>query len=156
MNEEAMQDTNWSDEVLAALRERLANVERLHQLSSRQGEMIAAKRTDALLGVLSQRQALIDRILSTQDRFHAMAIEVTARISELAPDRRAEIRSILDTTESRLVEILERDKSDEDVIRARRSEIKDEVSANTTARRAHTAYVSARPASTNRFADRQG
>lgn len=136
--------------------------ERLADLARGQGDLIERGETDAILGVLHQRQSLIDEMLGVVADIGPLADAVQRSPQDASDAQRATVRRLVDSIGQRLAQVIEIDARDRSRLERRLSEIDRERAVNGTARTAHNAYGRARePANRatglrNRFTDQQG
>jgi len=149
----------WPADLLDLLLRQQVMVDRLSQLADSQAELIAAARTDELLNVLSQRQALIDEFTASQSELSELTGQLDRRLAQVEPSQREQIQTRLNLIGERLASVMRRDEDDQARLKAGRDAIRTEMTSMGTARQARQAYVTT-PAtastSNNRFADRRG
>lgn len=131
-------------------------------LSSRQQVLVAESRTEELLTVLSQRQALIDQLTACNKEVAPFRSRL-GDIAAAAPlATRETIRTRVDEVQGLLKEIIGRDEADRATLEASRQRVGEEMkrvnaapaAANAYRAQAAGAYGAARPAA--RFTDSQG
>jgi hypothetical protein len=136
-------------------------LERQHQLVAQlddiaEGQMalIDAGDSDALLGLLGDRQKVMDELAAGQERLTALARTLRAR-ADVGAEERQRVNRLLDDIGDRLSRIVTRDEQDRQRLRTNRDRTTEAVSGLSTARQAQHAYVRA-GINRNRFADRRG
>ncbi len=128
-------------------------------LSARQQVLVEASRTEELLAVLTQRQALIDQLTACNKEvapFRSRLGDIAAAAPEAT---RAMIRDRVDEVQSLLEEIIGRDEADREKLEASRRRVGDEmkrVDATPAAVNAYRAQAGVRSPATARFTDAQG
>ena len=148
-------DPDRSDALLAVLEEQHALVEELHGLADRQAGFVREGRIDALLGLLTRRQTIIDRFLVAQDELARLTDDLDAHLRGADRDRRARMKSLVDTVGSRLQEVMARDEEDRTALETARDTTRGELASLGSARQARDAYRTTGTVDT-RFADQKG
>ncbi|MEE9404156.1 MAG: flagellar export chaperone FlgN [Algisphaera sp.] len=130
----------------------------LSGLSARQQELIDTGRTEALLGVLTQRQALIDQLTTCNQEVAPLRSRLSDIAAGASESVRVMIRERVDQVQSLLQKIIERDEADRVRLEASRSRVGDEMKRVNAAPAAVNAYrASASAASVGgRFTDARG
>jgi phage shock protein A len=147
--------TQWADDLMQMLDQQWALVEQLESLAKRQGELIRDRKTDALLGLLGERQQIIDQFLIMQNRLGDLMENLDERLEHLKEQQRTRIRSRIDQISVSLDAVMQHDERDRSALQANRDETKGEMNGLGNASRARQAYLGA-AGGTPRFADRQG
>jgi len=145
----------WIDELVALLERQQAAVGRLLALARSQGALIEKGRSEPLLGLLAQRQRLIDEFTAVQGELSTRTGDLTRRLQSVAAGDRDRIRGLIDDISARLGEIMQLDEKDQHALAAARERARTELAAHGAARQARSAYAG-RPYAPSRFADRQG
>jgi hypothetical protein len=145
---------DWIEELTKLLEYQHSIVDELAQLADRQAALIREQQTDALLGLLADRQQLIERFTGTQADLNRIAGEVEARVGEVTVEQRTEIQRKIGAIGDRLAQVMQRDERDQETLQAARDRSKEELTSLDSASRARHAYMR-RPGG-NRYADRQG
>lgn len=146
---------DWHERLRNILRQQKTLLLRLAELAREQGAFIRENKTDDLLGLLGERQQIIDRFLALQHDMGDLSDGLEDRLDELAPDCRNEIRELIRTIGEQLDEVMQHDERDRHELQSSRDETKKELSEMGNAGRARRAYLGATGNNT-RFADRQG
>jgi len=153
-------DTNtppesWTDDLVALLERQQAAVDRLLGLARSQGGLIEKGRSEPLLGLLAQRQRLIDEFTDLQGELSARTGDLNRRLLAVAEADRGRIRGLIDDISAGLGEIMRLDDRDQAALAEARERARTELAAHGAARQARSAYtgLSYTP---SRFADRQG
>jgi len=150
-----------------------ATVARLHRLLDRQFELYSAlaaharrqsglidrSEADELIGVLAQRQLLVDQIEATAKELEPLRTQWQTIVQSLPGHHRAGILRKIEQMEELIAEIAERDRADEDALAKRRNRIADELASLSRASGAVEAYGRAgglADAARARFQDRKG
>lgn len=148
----------WAPRLARLLDDAIALYERLDELGRRQADLIESGDHDALLGVLGERQGLVDRITA-----HAADLDpFTSHWSTLEPSlseqHRRGLRPRLERLGELMRKIVERDEADHHRLAAMRDAAAKDLATIDRSQRATTAY-SNQPSSktaTPRFQDRTG
>lgn len=140
-------------ELIRLLEEQKELIERLGGLAGRQGALIEAGHTEALLELLSQRQRIMDRFVISQDGLSRLT-ETLRAAGDLAETSRSRIGGLVEDISQQLAEILRLDDRDRETLQAGRDRLGEELSGLGAARQARAAYLKSRSVS-NRFADRE-
>ncbi|MEX0744253.1 MAG: flagellar export chaperone FlgN [Phycisphaeraceae bacterium] len=131
--------------------------EQLKQLASRQAALIEQGETEQLLGVLAQRQQLVDELgrLSTEIApYRERWGELSAALSEADRQR---VNGLIESVERLLEQIIEQDDRDRQQLQAARDQVGNEVKQTHHAGRAMNAYRAVPAAGPGaRFTDRRG
>lgn len=133
----------------------------LDTLARRQSELIEADDTDALLAVLAERQAIIDRLDHGKRRLDPARADWERISHEVSGDEREHVRLVLAEVTQLAGRVAARDEEDRRRLESRRDQIADEVVSLSRSRKAAAAYG---PAGGNagpsglaaRFQDREG
>lgn len=145
----------WRDHLDAVLTRQLELFGELDALCERQRGLIKAGETDRLMGLLSERAGVVERITEAVERFAPFGelwpeIENTLSEAELRDAKRR-----IDAIASLAGSIAERDEADGATIRARRDELADRLAGLDKSKRAANAYAGPRSEGA-RFQDREG
>lgn len=137
----------WQGELLDALAEK----------ASHQSRLIEAGRIDALLALLTDRQALVEELMTSKERMAALTGDLPARIDALDAGQRTELVTLIERIGERFTRVMEIDDRDRRSIESARDETRTELTTFDTARLARSAYGQ-RPAGAPpvRFADQRG
>ena len=148
-------DTNASaDRLISMLEQHRDLVLQLDRMAEGQMALIDAGEADALLGLLGDRQAIMDELAAGQDGMAGLSEDLRGR-DDLGDGHRARITRLVDEIGDRLSRIVTRDEQDRARLRTNRDRAAAELSGLHTARQAHSAYAKPR-GNSNRFADRRG
>ena len=129
----------------------------LQSLSTQQAQFIQDGSAEQLLGVLSQRQSLIDSLA----RLNAELAPYRERWTQLAdavdPQLREQVRSVIAEIEAYLGEIVQQDEKDKAQLQDAKAKVGSQLSNISAAGRAIKAYGPPKtPPTTPTFTDRQG
>ena len=149
---------NEADHLVALLTRQRDLYQDLGGLSARQQALIDAGRTEDLLGVLTQRQALIDQLTSCNQEVAPLRSRLSDIAAGASESLRATIRARVDEVQNLLQQIIERDEADRVRLEASRARVGDALKQVNTAPAAANAYraTAARAASGSRFTDARG
>lgn len=112
----------------------------LEGLSRRQAELIAAERTDELLGILGTRETIIGKIQAINDSLAGVRAHWDQFLSGLDPAQKGAIGSRIAAITGVIEGIARRDQIDRDQLRGKRDEIAGELTVLDRSRRASAAY----------------
>ncbi|MHC5023169.1 MAG: flagellar export chaperone FlgN [Planctomycetota bacterium] len=146
---------SWDDQLIALLERQQQLVVRLGQLADQQGSLIEARRTDALLGLLAERQRIIDQFTASQEELSGLTVDLNARLEQTARSRADRIRALLDEIGHCLASVMQRDEQDQQTLHTGRAAVRQELSSLDAGTQARNAYLKPKPV-VNRFADRRG
>jgi hypothetical protein len=150
-----MQNTPATTEQLVRLLEdQLQLVEQLAKLATRQGDLIAAGRSEPLLALLADRQEVMDVLAAGQEDLGELCRAAAADV-DLTESDRQRVRGLIDAITDSLNGILRNDEVDREAMAVVRDRVRADLDKFGSARAAHRAYAVGRPAG-SRFADRQG
>ncbi len=153
-----------SNSSLGSLIERLERQARLAQaltdVARRQAALIEQCEGDALLGLLNQRDELIDAIDRGHSDIAACSIAIEEKLSAASPEARDQIASLIQTVQSRLAEVLQVDAMDAVQINDRLAHLRTQLRQADHAAVARSAYEQRSPSTTQctpspKFTDRQ-
>ncbi len=147
--------TDWPDTILDLLQRQHKLVDELSQLADRQADLIRDGHTDALLGLLTQRQTVIERFTATQVDLGRLTGDLDARLRSVDEDVRERIQSLISDIGERLTHVMQRDERDQRTLESARDKKKREIASLDSGRQARYAYLGPKK-TTNRFADTQG
>ncbi|MDY7107178.1 MAG: flagellar export chaperone FlgN [Planctomycetota bacterium] len=155
MSETHTATRDWAEALIELLERQETVVNELAALARQQAELIRQSRTDALLGLLTRRQQLIERFAGAQDELGRLTADLERRLETVSDEQRERIQMLLTDISGRLAQVMQRDEEDQQVLEAARNRTKDELAAVGTTRQARRAYLGGRGPE-NRFADRRG
>lgn len=139
----------------------------LDGLSDKQQQIIAEGQAEQLLGVLSERQVIVDHLTQINGELAPLRHRMS-EIAEAAPaGRREALRSRVDEVQQLLASIIERDEEDRQSLEASKSQVGKQLGQVSTAPAAINAYranayaanrgsPAAGPTSAARFTDSRG
>jgi hypothetical protein len=145
----------WPESLIDLLGEQHGIVDQLSELARRQASLIMEGRTDHLLGLLADRQQLIDRFTASQGLLAELTEGLEQRLQSVNSIQRDQIKSLIGAIGERLGEIMKRDEQDEATLRAGRDTVKQELASLSSGKQARNAYL-AGPGAQTMFADRRG
>ena len=141
--------------LITMLKEQDSLAQELSHLSSKQSELIESGQTDALLSVLSVRQGIINKFVTSQGKLAAMLVEVQSPTKEVSDSLQKQIASLVEAINIKLADVMSSDKQDQNRLQIDKSRTKDQLAELDAGGKAHRAYTNV-PAAINRFADSQG
>src|SRR5688572_20233063 len=116
----------WPQSLIDLLSEQEGLVNQLVDLARRQAGLIAEGRTDHLLGLLADRQRLIDQFTSSQELLTELTQGLEQRLQSVASLERDSIRRLINTIGERLAEVMKCDEQDQATLQAGRDAVKQE------------------------------
>lgn len=160
MNTPKPQSHGWPDRLTELLDRQQSLTQRLSSLADAQTALIASRQTDALLGLLGQRQQVVDELMGSSDELAALVkgLDDPQGPAAASPGVRDRIRAQVAAISQVLEAVSRRDEQDQKALQAGCAEIKSELASFDAARTARNAYVNAAATggAVNRFADRKG
>ncbi len=102
--------------------------QQLEALSLRQHELVESEDTDALLGVLNERQRLIEYITDVASRMTPYRARWDDHVGKLAEGEREALRRGLDDLASMMARIADRDEHDRRTMEDRRQRVQSQIS----------------------------
>lgn len=145
----------WRTRLERIIDEQGALYARLDSLSERQSALIRDDDTDALLCVLGERQAVIDRLAELGEEFAPFQRRWRELMGELDESSREAFNRRIDDMAERVNAIAQRDERDREALDERRSRIAGDLKGLSTGRGAVAAYARSGAAGP-RYQDRQG
>lgn len=144
----------WAPRLGRILERQRELYERLDSLSREQSGHIERGDTDGLLGLLGQRQTVIDEISRLNDEVAPFAKDWEALSAGLSEGQRADLRRKFDVVAGLVQAITSRDDADRRLLEERRGRMGDELSAMSKARSAMNAYTRGGGRVSPRYEDR--
>jgi hypothetical protein len=114
---------NTSDSILSALIEQVACYRRLAKLAEQQHQFVQQSQTEQLLGVLTRRQEVLDRITALEKIIEPARKSWAAYCNGLGLDGRTTAEKLVVETKKLLEEIMLADRNDTIVLQQRKIEI---------------------------------
>lgn len=145
----------WPDSLIDLLLRQQQVVGKLLDLAKYQGQLIESKSTDPLLGLLSQRQKLIDEFTRMQGALTRLTEGREDQLRELDSQTRERIQSLIDEIGAALNQVMAKDDEDRKVLEDARGKVQEELAATGLAQKARSAYRGAGFVG-SQFADQQG
>lgn len=143
------------DTLVALLARQQSIVAKLDELGAGQASLIEHGRSDALLGLLQQRQNLIDQFAAAQREFQNGRTLLDGELQRADASTRENIRRLVDEISRGIEAVLQRDEKDQRSLQERRGQVRSELHRMDGAQSARSAYRSQQFVA-NRFADTQG
>ncbi len=137
------------------LEEHEALYKRLTALSEKQSGLIDEDKTDELLGVLAERQRVVDRLLSVGEELKPFQARWDDLLAQLDTDRREVLRTKVQAIQQAAKLVNERDDHDRARLAAQRKQLAEEIAGVGKKRGAVNAY-GGKQGPTPRYQDRQG
>lgn len=147
---------SWPQAMVAVLERQEALLDRLDELSREQSTLIAERRTERLLELLSQRQSIIDEFTVFQAQMTALSQDIDRRLAQVDGPMRERIRGLISGIGARLRDLMQRDQQDQAALHAGRSAVMADMSSLDAGRAARAAYGPGPAPAANRFADQKG
>lgn len=129
--------------------------DRLDALSERQSELIDGEKTDELLGVLAERQRVVDRLLAVGEELKPFQPKWDDVLAGVDADRRESLRSKVASIQQAAQRVNDRDDRDRARLAAQRKSLAEEIAGVNKSRVGLNAYGGQR-APSPRYQDRQG
>ena len=149
------QTQTWPDSLIELLLRQEKVVGKLLDLAKYQGQLIESKSTDPLLGLLSQRQKLIDEFTLMQGELTRLTEDREEQLRDLDSQTRERIQSLIDEIGDTLNRVMAKDDEDRKALEDARRQVQEELAATGVAQKARSAYRSASFVG-SQFADKQG
>ena len=130
----------------------------LEALSARQSQSVRDGDTDALLGVLGQRQPLVDRVTRINAMLEPFRAQREALLPRLAPPQRDGVVQKIGRIAALVESVRARDDADRAALERQRTRVADELAGLARGRGAAAAYAGCSGAAGNtaRYQDRKG
>ncbi|MGP1310931.1 MAG: flagellar export chaperone FlgN [Phycisphaerales bacterium] len=128
---------------------------RLDELSAQQSTLIDEENTDRLLGVLAERQRVVDRLLVVGEELKPFQARWDDLLDQVDGERRETLRSKVASIQDAAKRVNDRDERDRARLAAQRKSLADEIAGVSRSRGALNAY-GGKGASGPRYQDRQG
>ncbi|MBE7505873.1 MAG: hypothetical protein HS101_06245 [Planctomycetia bacterium] len=129
-------------ELIALLESQRQLYVRLRLLADRQRALILNEDTQPLLGLLVERQELVDKLVALNERLGPYRESWTTIYSCLDETRRRQVAALLEESNAALGAIITNDNRDTATLRARRQGVANLLGKAETAVRTNAAYVS--------------
>lgn len=153
--ESTIPEDRWPESLITLLEKQQGIVTTLSELAKYQGDLIESQRTEPLLGLLAQRQHLLDEFTGFQGDLGSLTENLEQRLNGVPEHQQQRIQSLIDEIGSNLSRIMQLDREDEKSLAATRDRIKRELATTGVAQHARNAYTKSNMADP-RFADREG
>lgn len=112
----------------------------LDTLSGKQQDIIAHGQAEQLLGVLSERQVIVDQLTAINQNLAPLRSRMTEIADAAAEEKRQSLRSLVDQVQALLASIIARDDEDRQKLEASKAKVGKELSRVNTAPAAINAY----------------
>jgi hypothetical protein len=142
--------------LVALLDAQVALLGQLDALSQRQTALVDAPDVEPLLGVLGERDEVIDALTVAEREVRSLRGPWEAAHGSLSEQQRAEVPRRLEAVASLASQITARDSADQARLHARLSGVASEIAGVASSRRAVSAYGGAGSPQGPKFQDRQG
>lgn len=120
-----------------------------------QRRLVESGNAEGLLTLLGERQQLVDRLIASQESLGQSLAAAERNLPGADKERKSRIESALGEIQSRLADVMERDRQDQAWLERSRRETRDEMGRVDVIHKAHAAYGKGRN-SASRFADHKG
>lgn len=148
-------ESRWPESLIMLLEKQHGLVTTLSELAKYQGDLIESQRTEPLLGLLAQRQSLLDEFTGCQGDLGSLTENLEQRLNGVPEHQKQRIQSLIDEIGGHLSRIMQQDREDEKSLAATRDRVKRELATTGVAQHARNAYTKSKLVDT-RFADREG
>ena len=145
----------WAESLIELLESQYTLVSDLATLADRQQTLVRERRTEALLGLLTERQQILDRFAGMQERLGSLTADIDQRITEVQEPDRTRIQSLIAEIGDQLTVVMAGDERDQQALEAARGDTARDLRELDTARVARDAYRGAGTVE-SRYADREG
>jgi hypothetical protein len=129
---------------------------RLDALSKRQSRLVQEERTDELLGVLGERQSVVDALEETSRAVEPFRARWDEVMSRARPEQRTRVRGQIERLAELAAAIAARDDADRHEIERRRDRLAGDLAGVGRTRGAVSAYGAPRGRPAARFQDTEG
>jgi len=146
--------TTWESDPHAMLQRLHELVSRLDALSVRQRDLIHSRETGGLIGVLNQRQAVIDEFTVIQSSLGLQSDGLNRHIQALEPAMQRSVRAVIREIGVALESVMRRDAEDQAFLTTSRNQVRSELATAEAGLQAQAAYVRGGPVA--RRADHKG
>ncbi len=146
---------DWSSNLIDLLTRQQDIVTRLGSLAAHQKGLIEESKAEPLLGLLGQRQKLIDEFTSQQADLADLTADLDTRLATIETPHRDEIRSLISEIETGLDHVMKQDARDQRALEEARDRIRRELAATGASQQARQAYTPP-PTAGSQYADRKG
>jgi hypothetical protein len=140
----------------AVLDDRATLLAELEAASARQDELVRSRETEALLGLLVERQRLVDRFIAGQGELLELATLLSEEPLPIGRDEAEALRRDIDAIVRGIARVSERDAATQELLRSVREGTRDELSRTERGSGARAAYGLRSAPTTPRFTDRRG
>lgn len=141
------------DRMIALLRRQQSLYRQLRRLADRQKALVVEDETEALLGLLADRQKLVDELVRSNESLSPYRANWTRFYSGLNEAQRKETAQLLEEVNSSLSAILKDDKRDTATLTAKRQSMAEQLTTLETGGRVSAAYTNSPAGSGGRLAD---
>ena len=148
-------NTSTIDDLEAVLADQQAITTAMAALIDRQRTLVESGDAEGLLTLLGNRQALVDRLIASQDALNGALAAAERQLPEADAARKRRIETALETIHARLADVMERDQQDQAQLERSRQDTRSEMGRIDVMHKAHAAYGSG-PSKASRFADHKG
>ncbi len=155
MSESQTTTIDWSTSLIELLQQQYSLVGELTHLAEMQGRFIEESNTDGLLGLLTQRQQIIDRFSGIQTDLSGRTENLESRLKTVDEPTRMRIQTLIGDIGDRLTQVMHRDEKDQNALEDARKKTGNELNSLGAARQARNAYLAGKTVN-NRFADHRG
>lgn len=149
------QPGTWPESLIDLLMRQEQIVNKLLDLAKYQGKLIESKSTDPLLGLLSQRQKLIDEFTRMQGELNRLTEGREDQLRGLDTQTRKRIQSLIDDIGNSLNRVMVNDDEDRKALEDAKGQVKADLASTGAAQKARSAYRGAGFVG-SQFADQQG
>lgn len=146
----------WLPRLLRLLDEQLACAEQLDSLSQQQGELVGVGDASGVLGVLMQRQPLVDRLVQLSQESRPLVERMGELLAALKVEDRQAVMSRVARADELIESVNTRDRMDHAALEHLRKQVGDELASLGKGRDAVAAYGQSGTGPGPAFQDRQG
>jgi len=153
---QTLDDPKVYEALVALLEQQRSLFAQLHELSEHQSKLVEQSQADELLQLLSQRQAIIDELVTSNQRLEPYRRDWQRLFTELDEPRRRRVAHLLQEVQQSLSAILAQDERDREALQSQQRGIGSELSGMARAGSAAQAYRNVPRSVDPRFTDRKG
>ncbi|MEM1109896.1 MAG: flagellar export chaperone FlgN [Planctomycetota bacterium] len=135
-----VQSGSEADQLIDLLTQQRDLYRSLDLLSGKQQQIVADGQAEQLLGVLSERQVVVDQLTATNRELAPLRSRMSEIADTAAADKRQSLRSLVDEVQSMLESIIQRDEEDRQTLEASKAKVGQELAKVKTAPAAINAY----------------
>ncbi len=141
IQEELQKQGNIGDQVIELLSRQRALYQQLHELATKQTELVDGKNPEMLLKLLAARQRLIDRLTDIDRKLQPIRSEWDNIAPQMTESQRLEIQRLVENVQKILSDIIHRDKEDTQRLSDQKESVAHEIRGAQSGKRVNHAYA---------------